>query len=155
MNGNWTSTIEEHEEAISTPAMVSDHAAGRRARQILVVDGDLGLVLWFAGSLVEAGYAAFPAPSIKTALALVGRLDRDLDVLVVNQRMPGGGRLAVRLKTTQPALKIAALADAAEPRFGPVPFADVTIPRPARGDRETATRLVDAIDHLLTLNRAA
>ena len=145
----------EQEELISTPAMKADRTAGRRARQILVVDGDLGFVLWFAATLVEAGYAAFPAPSVRTALTLARRLDPHLDVLVVNQRMVGAGSLVGRLKGNQPELKVAALVDVENPPVTLLPFADVTIPKPPRADRKTASRLVHVIDHLLALNRAA
>lgn len=155
MSGNATLSAEEHGELTSTPGMNADQAVGRRARQILVVDRDLGFVLWFAVALVEAGYAAFPAASLPGARELAGRLEPNLDVLVVNPRMAGASGLVSCLKGIQPELKVAALVDAESPPIGSLTFANATIPKPVRVDRKAARCLVHAIDHLLTLNRAA
>ena len=143
------------EERISTPARNADRAVGRHARQILVVDGDLGLVLWVARTLVEAGYAAFPAPSVKEARMLAVRLDPRLNVLVVNSKLAGAAELVDRLKCNRPDLKVAVFVDTENPPIGSPPFADVVIPKPTHTDRKTASHLVHVIDRLLTLHRAA
>ena len=66
-------------------------------RTILIVDGDLGLVLWLGRMLVDAGHDAVPAQNIAEADRLMRELDLRVDLLVINPSLQGAADLLERL----------------------------------------------------------
>ena len=102
-------TTNSREEFHGTAACHAGQSLSRRTRRVLIVDNDLGFLLWLSKTLVEAGYAAFPAGSVENATALAGHLSDELEVLVVNPGIRHAGELIRRLRSRHPMLKVIAL----------------------------------------------
>jgi DNA-binding response OmpR family regulator len=124
----------------------------RRARRILVVDSDLGFALWLSATLVNVGYAAFPAAGFQTALSMAQRLVDGLDLLVLNPQVKQAADLISTLHRYQPRLKVVALVAGDE--AGALPFVDAYLCKPLDSEREVMA-IIQAIDQILTVDQAA
>lgn len=78
---------------------------------VLIVDEDLGFVGWLGELFSEAGYRALPALSCRQAISLIKRFKLDVDVLAVNEGLPGVSGMIGMLRRPQRALKIVAIRD--------------------------------------------
>ena len=72
----------------------------------LIVDHDLGFLMWLGDVFSEAGYQAVPALHCRQALALARRLDLPVTALVVNPELPGAGRIVATLAEVNPRLRV-------------------------------------------------
>jgi|SRR5579872_1615775 len=134
-------TTDIREEFNATVACNADQALTRRARRILIVDDDLGFLLWLSKTLVEAGYAAFPAGTVENATALAKHLSDELEVLVVNPRIKQAPELVRWLRSCHPGLKVIALRDTGETTL---PVTDDSLQKDSQG-----ADIVHLVEHVL------
>jgi DNA-binding response OmpR family regulator len=82
--------------------------------QIIVLDNDLGFVLWLAHTLVANGYLAFPATSVREALRLIKALQfESVDLVIANPALHGVTELLDRLRARHVSPKVIAIEDRA------------------------------------------
>jgi hypothetical protein len=91
---------------------VSDEAGSPTA---LIVDDDVGFILWLGEMITESGYQAVPALECRQAMTLVKKLALRVDVLVVNPKLPGAARAVKALESGHPRLRVVLIHDASEP----------------------------------------
>jgi len=60
-----------------------------RKPTVLIVDDDLGFVMWLGEIFTELGWNTVPASDCQGALTLVGLLHMDVDLIVVNPALEG------------------------------------------------------------------
>jgi hypothetical protein len=72
----------------------------------LIVDEDLGFVSWLGELFCEAGYRALPALNCRQAVSLIKKLDLDVDVLAVDEGLPGVCEMIGMLRRPRRLLKI-------------------------------------------------
>jgi DNA-binding NtrC family response regulator len=81
-------------------------------RTILVVDDDLGFVVWLGQTLVANGYLTVPAASAPQATVLLAELQiATIDLAIVNLALPSTTTLIDSLRSRHPSLKIIAVLD--------------------------------------------
>lgn len=97
---------------------------------VLIVDEDLGFLGWLGELFSEAGYRALPALNCREALSLIKRFKLDVDVVAVNEELPGVTGMIGVLKRAHRPLKIVAIRNQAEERPAGIP-AHATIERPS------------------------
>jgi DNA-binding NtrC family response regulator len=96
----------------------------------LIVDDDIGFVLWLGEMLNESGYQAIPALNSRQAMTLVKDLKLQVDVLVVNPKLRGAARTVKTLETAQPRLRVVLISDPSAPAKTPDPK-HATLERPS------------------------
>ena len=97
---------------------------------VLIVDEDLGFLGWLGDLFSEAGYRALPALNCRQALSLIKRFKLDVDVVAVNDELPGVTGMIGMLKRAHRPLKIVAIRNHAGERPGAIPV-HATIERPS------------------------
>jgi hypothetical protein len=95
---------------------VSDEAGSPTA---LIVDDDVGFILWLGEMITASGYQAVPALECRQAMTLVKKLALRVDVLVVNPKLPGAARAVKALESGHPRLRVVLIQDPSE--TGPKP----------------------------------
>ena len=79
---------------------------------VLMVDDELGFLLWLGTVFGEAGYRAVPAKTVSDAARMARVFPPD--VLLINPELLGAGKLISTLRAHNPNLKVIALAEPAE-----------------------------------------
>ena len=97
---------------------------------VLIVDEDLGFLGWLGDLFNEAGYRALPALNCRQALSLIKRFKLDVDVLAVNEGLPGVSGMIGMLKRAHRPLKIVAIRNPAADGLEEIP-AHATLERPS------------------------
>jgi len=97
---------------------------------VLIVDEDLGFLGWLGDLFSEAGYRALPALSCRQALALIRQYDLDVDVLAVDEGLPGVSGMIGLLQRARRPLKIVAIRSRTSDYVADIP-AHATIERPS------------------------
>ena len=72
----------------------------------LIIDHDLGFLMWLGEVFVEAGFQAVPALHCRQALAMAKRLNRPITTLVLNPELPGAARTVKALAAANPAMRV-------------------------------------------------
>ena len=76
---------------------------------VLIVDSDLGFVIWLGVSLAATGYATLPAGTSAAAHQLVDELRVDPDLVIANLDLAGTVELVEALRRVNLALKVIAI----------------------------------------------
>ncbi len=76
---------------------------------VLMVDEELGFLLWLGAVLGEAGYRAVPGKTVTDAARMARVFPPN--VLVINPELQGAVNLIAALRVHNPALKVIALAE--------------------------------------------
>jgi CheY-like chemotaxis protein len=80
------------------------------AQTILIVDDDLGFVMWLGHTLVSAGYLTVPLTSAQESLRIIAELDLTMiDLAIVNPAMPEVYHLIDTLRSRQEYLQVIAM----------------------------------------------
>ena len=96
----------------------------------LIVDDDVGFVLWLGEMLNESGYQTVPALQCRQAVTMVKQLSLRIDVLVMNPKLRGAARAMKTLETEHPRLRVVLIRDPSSP--DPVTESDhPTLERPS------------------------
>lgn len=94
--------------------------AGTGSPTALIIDDDVGFILWLGEILTESGYQTVPALHCRQARSLVKKLALRVDVLVVNPKLRGAARTIKALETEHPRLRVVLIID----RSAPLPVRD-------------------------------
>lgn len=86
--------------------------AGSGPSLVLIIDHDLGFVMWLGELFTELGFQAVPALHCRHALQLAGRLELPITTLVVNPDLPGAPRMVKSLLASNPEARIILIRDA-------------------------------------------
>ena len=87
----------------------------------LLVDRDLGFLMWLGEVFNELGWQAFPALHCRQALVLAKRSEFPVTLLVINPGLPGAARAVKALAGANPGLRVVLIVDsAADPNPGGV-----------------------------------
>lgn len=97
---------------------------------VLIVDEDLGFIGWLGELFNEAGYRALPALSCRQAISLIKRFKLDVDVLAVNEELPGVPGMIGMLRRPRRPLKIVVIRDHRGDGIVSIP-AHATLERPS------------------------
>jgi hypothetical protein len=84
----------------------------------LIVDHDLGFVMWLGEIFTELGWQAVPALHCRQALALIQRIDLPIAILVISPELRGAERMIKALVAANPALRLVLIRNAAAPHSG-------------------------------------
>ena len=118
---------------------------------ILLVDSDLGFLLWLGQALHEAGFQAYPAESLSDAVALVGQFHLTLGVLILNCSSHGAESFLATLRGSQKYFKTICLdGDKHPPCMRGV---DRVCRKPVEINEESKALWVQAVRALLLGNR--
>jgi ActR/RegA family two-component response regulator len=90
-----------------TPSPEQTHA-----ETILIIDNDLGFLMWLGLSLASRGYLTMPATSCQNALRLVDELQPPtIDLVMINPALPGASDLISVLRSQRGSLKVMSIED--------------------------------------------
>jgi hypothetical protein len=129
----------------------------------LIVDHDLGFVMWLGEIFTELGCEAVPALHCRQALALTKRFNLPVAILVVNPELRGAERMIKELVAAHSAVRLVLIrnAAAAAPPSGAagsglqaVPSviqARFTLDRPSPGETISRPEWVAKVRRLLSL----
>lgn len=90
--------------------------AGPGSSQVLIVDHDLGFLMWLGELFTELGFQAVPALHCRHALQLAARLELPITTLVVNPDLPGAQRMVQSLLASNPGARVILIRDSAAAR---------------------------------------
>jgi hypothetical protein len=79
----------------------------------LIIDHDLGFVMWLGEVFNELGCQAVPALHCRQGLALAKRLELPITTLLVNPELPGATRTVKALAAANPGMRIILIRDSA------------------------------------------
>jgi hypothetical protein len=82
----------------------------------LIVDPDLGFLMWLGELFAELGCQAAPAFNCRQALALIERFELSLTILVIDPELRGAKRLVKVLAAAHPGLRLVLIRSAAAPK---------------------------------------
>jgi CheY-like chemotaxis protein len=85
----------------------------RSSTLVLIVDHDLGFLMWLGELFAELGYSSVPALQGRQALALARRLKLPVTILIVNPKLRGAGRMVQVLAAANPELRLIIIRDSA------------------------------------------
>jgi hypothetical protein len=115
---------------------------------VLIVDEDLGFVGWLGEIFSQAGYRALPALSCHQAVSLIKRLNIDIDVIAVSERLRGLSAMIGTLTLPHRPLKIVLIRD--RPMRAPEPiFAHASLERPSGWEPISRSDWIQKILHVL------
>jgi len=103
-------------------------------KTVLLVDRDLGFVLWLGAALDKAGYRSLPAPSSQDVVELFNELQVPVHLLIVGCSLPDASTLVSSLRLSQQYLKIIALTEDGAQPCPSVPDADLYCQRSGPGE---------------------
>jgi DNA-binding NtrC family response regulator len=81
----------------------------------LIVDDDIGYLLWLGEMFAESGYQTIPALHCRQAVELARKLALRVDVLVLNPKLRGAARAVKVLETEHPRLRVVLIRDPSAP----------------------------------------
>lgn len=108
---------------------------------VLIVDEDLGFLGWLGELFSQAGYRALPALNCRQAVSLIKKFKVDIDVLAVDEGLPGVTGMIGTLRRTRRPLKIVAIRN-------PARDGDAAIRAHATLDRPTGWEPISRTDWL-------
>lgn len=80
-----------------------------RAATILIVDDDLGFVIWVGVTLAMSGYATVPAASVSEAKQLIQQLKVPIDLAIVNLALADMFALIEALRRSDRSMQVIAI----------------------------------------------
>jgi hypothetical protein len=119
----------------------------------LIVDHDLGFVMWLGEIFTELGWQAVPALHCRQALALTERFDLPITILLVNPELRGAERMIHTLVAGNPRIRLVLIHEGAADQPGAKPMvveARQTLERPSPGEPISRPEWVTKIRKLLS-----
>lgn len=118
-------------------------------KSVLILDPDLGFLVWLGQALAVGGYLGVPAPSVPEAIALIGKLDLMIDLLVLDPTLPGSGEFARSLRAAQGRLRVIAVIASMEDLKTAFPGVDAVRFRPILANDLEASKWLNTVRRLL------
>jgi hypothetical protein len=84
----------------------------------LIIDSDVGFMMWLGELFTELGWQAIPALSCRQALTLTKRLELPIRILIVNPEMRGAERTVKVLTAANPGVRLVLIRDPASDCVG-------------------------------------
>jgi CheY-like chemotaxis protein len=100
---------------------------------VLVVDRDLGFIVWLSKTFSEAGCDVVPALNCGQALSFVAELKLHVDLIVLDPALTGTSEMILALRKEERTLKIVAIRNRASDAQSTM-NADGTLERPSAGE---------------------
>lgn len=120
-------------------------------KSVLIVDEDLGFVVWLGRALFDAGYQALPATTGSDAIARLAHFGATIDLLVVSPEISELAELARYLRLPQRQIPTIAATEGEGP-VGPLPAdldLSVSFPKPSVPNTEAQQDWLDLIQNVL------
>ncbi len=117
---------------------------------VLLVDADLGFLLWLGRLLADAGYDTVPARNVAGAHTIRHQLNPDVsvDVLVVSGSLTGAGMLVTELCRSYRQMKVIVVLDSGTELRSDLEGADLVLQKPSATDELSAEIWLEAIARL-------
>ena len=117
---------------------------------ILIVDGDLGFVVWLGRALYEAGYQSLPATSGADAIARMDQFEAAIALLIVSPSVPDLSQLIRRMSLTHRQFPIIVATEIAEtPKPLPLDLRpSVFFPKPSVPNEKSKQDWLELIHHV-------
>ncbi len=97
-------------------------------KTVLIVDRDLGFIVWLGLALHESGYRTLPATGVHDATSLLTEIQITPDLLIIDPALEGALKFIEHLCRSIAYLKVIAVTVNAEQSFEGV---DATVPKPS------------------------
>jgi hypothetical protein len=78
---------------------------------VLIIDEDLGFLMWLGELFAELGCQAMPALNCRQALALAKQLKLPVTILIVNPELRGYEKMVRQLSAANPGLRVIPIRD--------------------------------------------
>jgi hypothetical protein len=85
-------------------------------KNILIVDNDLGFILWLGRVLIGAHQQPLPACNVSDAMVLADAAN-PVDLLIINSSLPHSSEFITKMRRTQSKIKVIALDDEVKERL--------------------------------------
>ncbi len=118
----------------------------------LIVDHDLGFVMWLGEIFTELGCQTVPALHCRQALALTERFDLPIAILLINPQLRGADRVIHMLVAANPDVRLVLIRDGAADQIDIA--ARQTLERPSPGEPISRPDWVAKIRKLLSVQSA-
>ena len=118
-------------------------------RTVLIVDPDLGFLLWLGQLLADAGYCGLPALTVQEATTLIGTLNLTVDLLIIDPTVAGAAAFVRALRRERYVGVIAVITSMAELDVG-MRGVDAVRSKPTTADDLEASEWLRTIGHLLS-----
>ena len=115
-------------------------------KTVFIIDRDLGFVFWLGQVLLAAGYEVIPAKGTSEATALIGELQPQVDLLIVNPSLAGAASLVAVLRRSRADLKVLLLTGDTERR---IPFPDAILQKPLHADHFASSVWLQCVEQLI------
>jgi hypothetical protein len=100
---------EQREESTSEAANLQLVTARSCSAIALIVDHDVGFLMWLGEMCTELGCQAVPALHCRQALTLASRLELPITTLVINPELRGAARTVKTLLAANPDMRVVAI----------------------------------------------
>jgi hypothetical protein len=120
-----------------------------RHQTVLVVEDDLGFLLWLGQLLTDAGYRVVPASNCRQVMAHIRKLGVSLNLIVVNPSIRGAMRMLEGFAPEKSRIRLILIRDLGMdlPGVGP---ASATIEKPRSWERISRQEWMQRIRQALT-----
>jgi CheY-like chemotaxis protein len=118
-------------------------------RTVLIVDPDLGFLLWLGQLLVGAGYVGLPAQTVREATALIGKLNLIIDLLIIDPTVAGAAEFVRSMRREQGHVRVIAVITSMTELDVGIRGVDAVRPGPTEADDLEASEWLRTIQHLL------
>jgi hypothetical protein len=116
---------------------------------VLIVDPDLGFLLWLGQLLADASYFGLPALTVHEAKTLIGTLNLTVDLLIIDPTVAGANAFVRMMRRERHVGVIAVVTSMTELDAG-IRGIDAVRSKPTTADDLEASEWLRTIGHLLT-----
>jgi hypothetical protein len=121
-------------------------------KNILIVDNDLGFILWLGRALIAAHQQPLPACNVSDAMVLVREPAAPVDLLIINSSLPHSSELISLLRRSQAKLKVIALGAEGKVKL---PHIHAWHRKPGHTDQSAEKQWLEAVENLLVKRPSA
>jgi DNA-binding response OmpR family regulator len=118
-------------------------------RTVLIVDPDLGFLLWLGQVLADAGFSNLPALTIQEAKTLIGTLNLTVNLLIIDPTVAGANAFIRTMRRERHVGVIAVVTSMTELDAG-IRGIDAVRSKPTTADDLEASEWLRTIGHLLS-----
>jgi CheY-like chemotaxis protein len=116
---------------------------------VLILDDDLGFVMWLGEMFNELGWQTVPALHCQQALTFAKRLKLPLNALVVNPELPSAARTVEALTAANPGVQVVLIRNSADEPDTSGIQAPATLERPSPSEPVSRSDWLSKVRELL------